>query len=76
MDDAMTEKLKELFESYTGTEALSVKELPASGSNRRYFRISGGYTSLIGVLGTSVEENKALCITFKRISVTRCYMIW
>ena len=59
MDDAMTEKLKELFESYTGTEALSLKELPASGSNRRYFRISGGYTSLIGVLGTSVEENKA-----------------
>lgn len=56
----MTEKLKELFESYTGSGVVSAEELPASGSNRRYFRISGaGGTSLIGAIGTSVEENKA-----------------
>ena len=32
--------------------------MPASGSNRRYFRLKG-VQSLIGVYGTSVEENEA-----------------
>ena len=32
--------------------------MPSSGSNRRYFRLKGEHT-LIGVVGTSVEENNA-----------------
>ena len=38
--------------------AEEIIEMPASGSNRRYFRLTG-VQSLIGVYGTSVEENEA-----------------
>jgi aminoglycoside/choline kinase family phosphotransferase len=53
-------RVESLFERYTGEKAKEIIELPSSGSNRRYFRITGkdGRT-LIGALGTSVEENKA-----------------
>ena len=52
-------RLKPLFESYTGQELAQVQELPSSGSHRRYFRLSGGKVTLIGVIGTSLEENRA-----------------
>lgn len=54
----IAEKLKALYLNYAGSEADELTELPSSGSNRRYFRL-GGRQSLIGVSGTSVEENKA-----------------
>ena len=49
--------LKPLFESYTGTSLTEITELPASGSNRRYFRLKGGNISLIGAIGTNLQEN-------------------
>jgi Predicted phosphotransferase related to Ser/Thr protein kinases len=52
-------ELETLFQQYTGEKPLSVTELSASGSNRRYFRLKNETTSLIGVEGTSVEENVA-----------------
>ena len=52
-------QLKPLFESYTGQSLTESAELPSSGSHRRYFRLSGGNLSLIGVLGTDREENLA-----------------
>lgn len=55
----MIEKLKDLFKIYTGGNAVNITELPSSGSNRRYFRLDGGVGSLIGVIGTCREENKA-----------------
>ncbi|MBR5100557.1 MAG: phosphotransferase [Bacteroidales bacterium] len=51
--------VKLLFERYTGEGIRSFEELPSSGSNRRYFRISGEETTLIGARGTSVPENIA-----------------
>ena len=51
--------LQPLFESYTGQQLSLVQELPSSGSHRRYFRLNGGNVTLIGVIGTSVEENRA-----------------
>ena len=51
--------LQPLFESYTGQQLGQVQELPSSGSHRRYFRLSGGNLTLIGVIGTSLEENRA-----------------
>lgn len=54
----VTEELKRLYYGYTGSQAEDITELPSSGSNRRYFRISGPKT-LIGVSGSSQEENKA-----------------
>lgn len=54
----ITEQIKNLYRTYTGHEAAEVTELPSSGSNRRYFRLHGPQT-LIGVSGTSIEENRA-----------------
>lgn len=52
------DRLKSLFYSYCGLEATTVIPITGSGSNRQYFRIIGvdGRT-LIGVIGTSKEEN-------------------
>lgn len=52
------EQLASLYESHTGAAPDKVTELPASGSNRRYFRLEGSPT-LIGVVGTCLEENEA-----------------
>ena len=54
------ERLKALFLSYCGLEAAAVTPITGSGSNRQYFRLTGidGRT-LIGVIGTSKEENHA-----------------
>jgi Predicted phosphotransferase related to Ser/Thr protein kinases len=53
-------QLEELFKYYTGKNPSVVNELPSSGSNRRYFRLSDDDgISLIGAKGTSVEENEA-----------------
>ncbi|MDR0430840.1 MAG: phosphotransferase [Tannerellaceae bacterium] len=52
------DQLKNLYHTHTGVQAHEMIELPSSGSNRRYFRITGART-LIGVIGTSKEENNA-----------------
>ena len=54
------ERLRALFRSCRGHEAAAVTPITGSGSNRRYFRLTGidGHT-LIGVIGTSKEENHA-----------------
>lgn len=54
----ITGNLQKLYQQYTGVPAEEIIEMPASGSNRRYFRLKG-VQSLIGVYGTSVEENEA-----------------
>ena len=54
----VTENLKNLYNQYTGYNAEGITELPSSGSNRRYFRLNGKKV-LIGVSGTSKEENEA-----------------
>lgn len=52
-------ELEQLFEEYTRQKPDSIYELPSSGSNRRYFRISGSGISLIGAKGLDVDENIA-----------------
>ena len=54
----ITENLQKLYEQYTGVQAEHIEEMPASGSNRRYYRLTG-IKSLIGVYGTNQEENEA-----------------
>ncbi len=53
------EQLAKLFNQFTGKTPSEISELPSSGSNRRYFRLFSDNLSLIGVKGTSVEENMA-----------------
>ncbi|MDE6286600.1 MAG: phosphotransferase [Muribaculaceae bacterium] len=50
--------LKQLYRDVTGRDPESVDGLAASGSNRRYYRLNG-VRPLVGVLGTSREENEA-----------------
>ena len=52
-------ELETLFQQCTGEKLLSKEELSASGSNRRYFRLESKKTSIIGVAGTSIDENRA-----------------
>lgn len=58
---AMEELFCELFQKSLGTRAGEIKALTASGSNRRYYRITSEdqKTSAIGVEGTSKDENRA-----------------
>lgn len=53
-------QLIELYKSYTGNEPVKIDEMPSSGGARRYFRLSDADgTSIIGVLGTNLQENEA-----------------
>ena len=54
----ITENLQKLYQQHTGTPAQSIEEMTGSGSNRRYFRLTGAQ-NLIGVYGTCTEENEA-----------------
>ncbi len=56
------QSLTDLFNSFTGKPHQTIEALPTSGSNRKYFRISAGATSLIGVYGESREENHAFIV--------------
>lgn len=54
------EKLIELYKSWCGHEPVSTESLPGAGSNRAYYRFyASDGTSVIGVIGTSVDENEA-----------------
>ena len=51
--------LRELFNHCSGDQASLVTELPASGSDRRYYRISGSDTDAIGAWNPDEKENNA-----------------
>lgn len=53
------QNLGQLYFEYTGERALEQVPMSASGSNRRYYRLTSAGQSLIGVQGTSREENEA-----------------
>lgn len=61
----MADPLETLFSACTGHPVEGKAEIKSSGSNRRYYRLSGGGRSLIGAVGTSLEENRAF-ITLSR----------
>ena len=66
--------LKKLFESYTGQKLAEKSELSTSGSNRRYFRLKGGNISVVGVLGTNFEENRAFIALSKHFKEKRLHV--
>ena len=53
------DSLESLFRSYTGVEPEKCVALSPSGSRRRYYRLSAGGESLVGVAGTDRDENAA-----------------
>ena len=52
------ETLHNIYQQYTGQVPEQIVMLAGAGSNRQYFRLSG-VQNLIGVYGTSIEENEA-----------------
>lgn len=53
-------RLKDLYIHLKGAEPASIEKLPGAGSNREYYRMTDGDGhSVIGVIGTSQEENHA-----------------
>lgn len=54
-------RLRQLYSQLRGQQPTGITPLSAAGSNRLYFRLGddGGQPTLIGVIGTSVEENNA-----------------
>lgn len=55
----MHQQLVKLFETYTGGKVQDSQALTPAGSSRQYFRMTNASFSLIGVIGTSLLENKA-----------------
>ncbi len=58
----MNDELKDLYASFYGQEPITCEKLPEAGSNRLYYRLRNETgDSVIGVVGTSREENQAFC---------------
>jgi aminoglycoside/choline kinase family phosphotransferase len=55
----MTGGVRKLFVDKYGVEPLSIVKLNGAGSNRVYYRLHGDGFSVIAVVGTSFEENRA-----------------
>lgn len=60
------ENLLRLYASHTGHQAETVDAIKSSASHRQYFRLSAGGSSLIGVVGTDTDEDRAF-ITESRL---------
>ena len=52
-------RLTELFVGLYGCEPQQQTAITNSGSNRQYYRLTDGEHTVIGVIGTSIQENKA-----------------
>jgi len=50
--------IRDLYRSWKGEDPLDVDVLPQSGSERRYFRLHGAGTSVIGTYGANIRENE------------------
>ena len=53
------ENISRIYREYRDREPIKIEELPSSGSNRRYFRITEIDGTLIAAMGSSIEENRA-----------------
>lgn len=63
------ESLRQLYKEWKGALPANVEMLPGSGSNRKYYRLTDADGStVIGVVGTSQEENRAFIEISKSFS--------
>lgn len=65
MKNSYPPHLEELFSHWAGEETISFTPLPPSGSDRRYFRISGTSRNAVGTINPNPKENRAF-IEFSR----------
>ena len=63
------QQLVELYKKWSGEEPQRVDKLPGAGSNREYYRIVGaGGRSVVGVVGTSRDEDHAFIYLARHFS--------
>jgi aminoglycoside/choline kinase family phosphotransferase len=65
MSQTILELLNDLFNRWCGESIISINKLPASGSPREYYRITGTKNTAIGAINQDREENEAF-IEFSR----------
>ena len=61
------EAIQKLYQAYTGHAPDAIEPLAGAGSNRKYFRLKG-HPQLIGVYGTSADENRAFLYMSKHFT--------
>ncbi len=59
MSQTILELLNDLFRRWCGESIVSINKIPASGSPREYYRISGTTSTAIGAINLDKEENEA-----------------
>jgi len=59
LEPSAKERLIALFEQWAGQTMEVITELPCSGSNRKYYRISGKNISVLGAINKDLKENIA-----------------
>ena len=59
MSQTILELLNDLFHRWCGENIISINKLPASGSPREYYRITGTESTAIGAINLDREENEA-----------------
>ena len=80
MSQTILELLNDLFHRWCGESIISINKLPASGSPREYYRVTGTKSSAIGAINLDREENEAF-IEFSRhfrsmgLAVPEIYLI-
>lgn len=66
-------RLERLYAEWYGTEPVRIDRLEGAGSNREYFRLTdAGGCSVVGVIGTSREENHAFIYLARHF--TKCQL--
>ena len=65
MKNAHTERLSSLFEHWSQEPVTNIAQLPPSGSDRQYYRISGTETTVLGAHNLDKKENIAF-VKFSR----------
>lgn len=77
------DRIISLYQHLTNSRPAKVSLLKGAGSNRKYYRLfpaDSSIPTMIGVVGTSVEENRAFCGIAKRfaerhLSVPKVYAV-
>ena len=74
MEQTVKERLLALYEQWAGESVGAVSELPPSGSDRRYFRISSPNAKALGAINKDLRENMAF-IEFSRFFKSRGHRV-
>lgn len=56
---SILDSIKALYKNWKGKDPDSIDVLPQSGSERRYFRLHGQSSSVIGTYGANIKENES-----------------